>query len=71
MRYLVLALLLGGCVDGAQRALACHHEAGPQPYAAAGVFGPLGVIAVSGEPETLAYNARYQRCMSAQKESMK
>jgi hypothetical protein len=63
-RVLLLVLALGGC---SARYMAadwdCRHELGPQPYAAASVFGLAGLAAVAGKPEVQDYNARLHACV--------
>lgn len=60
--------LLAGCSAATQQrfniGVACHREAGPQPYPAAGLFGLAGALAVQNTPEMQAYFATVDACVA-------
>ena len=57
---LCAALAVSGCGLSDQLALGCQcrADAGPQPYAAAAMFGLIGTLVAQSQPETQEWNHR-------------
>ena len=62
MRPLLALLLLSGCASFQDR-MACQTAAGPEPYAAAPLFGIVGAMYAEAQPEMQAWHQRVEACM--------
>ena len=63
-RTLLLCLALTACDTGAMhRYTDCRNAAGPEPHSAAGLFGPIGLLAANRDPIEHAWNDRLNTCM--------
>ena len=59
---IALAMLLAGCAQ-INAAHECRRELGPQPYAAAGLFGVVGWAVAEQDAEYRDYNKRLYACI--------
>lgn len=55
-------LSLASCA-AVDRSRTCRAEAGPKPYAAADMFGVMGVLAANQDPERHSWEQRVNQCI--------
>ena len=61
-RILILCLALTSCAS-VQHAQMCRAQAGPEPYAAADLFGPAGLLIANQDPGRHAWQRQVDECM--------
>lgn len=61
MKYVLLLILLSGCASY-DVSINCQKELGPRPNQWTNMFGLVGAIANSQQPETQAYDDKMDKC---------
>lgn len=63
----LICLLVAACGPAARQAVACRHEAGPEPGVWANMFGVVGALAAGQTQEHRDWTDRYLSCVRGTK----